>query len=204
MDNAHWWIAGAAVSPGHVESAYVHRGKAASDSRFRIATLEEVVSAFPRVLLNLDIKRSEPDVAPYEQLLADEIRRLECTDSVMVASFLDTAIQTFRAMAPRVATSAATGETAAFFFSLQEGSAVVAPEVRALQVPATFADVVVVDQKFVDAAHELGVAVHVWTINAVDEMVRLLDLGVDGIISDTPTPLATLLDQRGCAWDGRM
>jgi glycerophosphoryl diester phosphodiesterase len=51
-------------------------------------------------------------------------------------------------------------------------------------------------------AHRHGVAVHVWTINEVDEMDRLLDLGVDGLISDTPTQLVQLLEKRNCAWDG--
>jgi glycerophosphoryl diester phosphodiesterase len=48
------------------------------------------------------------------------------------------------------------------------------------------------------------VAVHVWTINDVDEMTRLLERGVDGLISDRPTPLAALLRQRDCAWDGKL
>jgi glycerophosphoryl diester phosphodiesterase len=74
--------------------------------------------------------------------------------------------------------------------------------VQAFQVPASYEGVVIVDERFVEAAHAADVAVHVWTINEVDEMVRLLDLGVDGIVSDTPTPLAALLRERGCAWNG--
>jgi glycerophosphoryl diester phosphodiesterase len=62
----------------------------------------------------------------------------------------------------------------------------------------------VVTESFVEAAHRCDVAVHVWTINEVDEMARLLDLGVDGLVSDRPTPLATLLAERDCAWDGRL
>jgi glycerophosphoryl diester phosphodiesterase len=46
--------------------------------------------------------------------------------------------------------------------------------------------------------------VHVWTINEVDEMARLVDLGVDGIVSDRPTPLVALLKKRGCWWDGNL
>jgi len=202
MDNAYWWRAGEAVSPGHPDGDYEYRHRAPDDRRFAIATLEEVANAFPRMLLNLDIKRTAPDVEPYEELLGDELRRLERGDSVIVASFLDAAIQTFRRVAPGVATSAATGETAAFYFSLLEGAAPVVADVCAFQVPTTFGDVTVVDERFVEAAHRAGVAVHVWTINETDEMVRLLDLGVDGIISDTPTPLVALLRERKCAWDG--
>ena len=203
MDNAYWWVPGAPVSPGLSPNQYPDRGKAPADRRYSIATLEEVVRAFPGVLLNLDIKQSDPDVEPYEQLLADELRRLERTESVIVASFHDLAIQRFRSLAPGVATSAATGETAAFYFSLIEGTPVLPPAV-ALQVPATYDEVEVVTERFVEAAHDGGVAVHVWTINAIDEMNRLLDLGVDGIISDTPTPLAQLLKERECSWDGAL
>jgi glycerophosphoryl diester phosphodiesterase len=69
----------------------------------------------------------------------------------------------------------------------------------ALQVPATQGDLVVVDERFVTAAHEHGLAVHVWTINDETEMARLLDLGVDGIISDLPTPLVALVEGQGLA-----
>jgi glycerophosphoryl diester phosphodiesterase len=203
MDNAYWWIEGAAASPGHGDDEYVLRGRAPADRRLGIATLDEVVDAFPGVLLNLDIKRTSPEVDGYEELLSDELRRLDCTDTVIVASFLDDAIQRFRALAPEVATSAATSETATFFFSLHEGAPII-PPVCAFQVPAAFGDVMVVDERFVEAAHATQVAVHVWTINDTHEMVRLLDLGVDAIISDTPSVLAALLAERGQAWDGTL
>jgi glycerophosphoryl diester phosphodiesterase len=58
----------------------------------------------------------------------------------------------------------------------------------------------VVDEVFVKAAHHCGIAVHVWTVNEEAEMARLLDLGVDGIISDLPTPLCALLVERGATW----
>ncbi len=202
MDNAYWWIEGEAVTHGREPSAYVHRAKAPSDRRYAIATLEEVAAAFPRVLLNLDIKQTAPDVQPYEQLLYDELRRLERTDSVIVASFLDEALGAFRAIGPEVATSAATNETAAFFFSLHEGVTPVVPPVVAFQVPASYGDVTVVDELFVEHAHRHDIAVHVWTINDETEMDRLLDLDVDGIVSDTPTTLARKLKDRDCAWDG--
>jgi len=204
MDNAYWWIAGDAVTHGRGAEEYVYRGRAPLERAFGIATLEEVCEAFPGVALNVDIKRTSPDVEPYERLLADELRRLERTSSVIVASFHDEAIKRFRALAPEVHTSAATDETAAFFFSLLDGSKPEVAPVVAFQVPATYGDVTVVDERFVEAAHRVGIAVHVWTINDVDEMNRLLDVGVDGIISDTPSPLATILEERGCAWDGAL
>ena len=204
MDNSYWWIEGDAVTPGRDASEYVHRGKAPRDRAFGIATLEEVSEAFPGVVLNMDIKRTDPEVEPYEELLANELRRLGRTDSVIVASFNDKAIQRFRTFAPEVFTSAATDETAAFYFSVVAGETPPPMDAFALQVPTSFGEIEVVNQTFVDAAHQHGLAVHVWTIQDRDEMERLLDLGVDGIISDTPSTLIQLLAERGVAWDGKL
>lgn len=69
----------------------------------------------------------------------------------------------------------------------------------ALQVPATHAGMVVVDAPLVEAAHGAGMAVHVWTINDVATMEQLLDMGVDGLITDLPATLVPLLRRRGLA-----
>ncbi len=119
VDNAYWWIDGDVVTPGRSDEEYRYRGRAPMDPRFGVATLADVASAFPGVLLNLDIKGTTPLVEPYEELLAQEIVHLDLRDRVIVASFRDAAIQNFRRYAPGVPTSAATDETASFFFSLE-------------------------------------------------------------------------------------
>ncbi len=202
VDNAYWFIDGDVVTPGRPDEEYRYRGRAPADRRFGVVTLEEVAMAFPGVLLNLDIKGTSPLVEPYEELLANEIARLDLVDRVIVASFHDSAIQSFRRYAPGVPTSAATEETASFYFSL--GSVPVVPPVAAFQVPARYGTIDVVTESFVGAAHAAGVAVHVWTINDVDEMQRLVDLGVDGLISDRPSVLAGVLREQDCLWDGRL
>lgn len=203
MDNAYWWIEGDVVTKGRDPDEYTLRGRAPGDRSCAIATLEEVATSFPGVLLNLDIKGTNPHVEPYEHVLVEELRSLEITESVIVASFHDDALARFRSLAPDVATAGATNETAAFYFSHLEGSPIVPPAV-ALQVPARFGDVEVVSERFVEAAHAAGLAVHVWTINERDEMTRLLGLGVDGIVSDRPTVLAEVLKESGAGWDGAL
>jgi len=203
LDNAYWFAPGADVSPGLDAGAYPYRGRAPDDREFGIATLDEVLGLLddhPGVALNLDIKATAPAVEPYEERLAATLAGHDHGDRVIVASFLDVASEAFRGYAPEMATSAGTLTVADFWRALADGRQPPALGHVALQVPAVYGDQVLVDERFVTAAHEQGLAVHVWTINEESEMGRLLDLGVDGIISDLPTTLVALLEQRDLAW----
>lgn len=200
FDNAYWWVPGADVSPGLQPGAYPFRGRAPADRRFGVARLEEVLDEFPGVLLNLDIKQTAPAVRPYEEALAGLLRRYGRADDVVVASFDDRATDAFSSFAPEVPTSAGTGAVAAFFQSVRAGEEPAPMRHVALQVPATYSGLPLVDESFVDAAHRLGLAVHVWTIEEETEMERLCGLGVDGIITDRPTALVGVLNRLGCAW----
>jgi glycerophosphoryl diester phosphodiesterase len=200
LDNAYWWAPGADVSPGLEPDAYPFRGRAPEDRRFRFALLEEVLEEFPRVVLNLDIKQTAPVVAPYEEALAAMLHRFGRVDDVIVASFLDPATDAFSSFAPQVPTSAGTMAVAAFFQSVQAGQAPAPMRHVALQVPATYGELTLVDERFVEVAHAEGLAVHVWTIEEESEMERLCALGVDGIITDRPTALVGVLDRLGSRW----
>jgi glycerophosphoryl diester phosphodiesterase len=202
LDNAYWFIPGADVTPGRPEGEYPYRGRAPADTDFTFATLREVLERFPDVILNLDIKQTAPVVEPYEAALAALLAEYGRTDDLIVASFLDQCTAEFSRHAPHIATSAGTVATAEFWRAVHDGAEPPPmPEgVVALQVPERQGELVVVDRLLVDAAHERGIAVHVWTINDADLMDRLLDLGVDGIISDLPTTLAGVLDRRGAAY----
>lgn len=202
LDNAYWFVEGSDVAPGLEDGAYQLRGRAPHDRNFGIVRLEDVLATFPGVVVNLDIKRSTPDVEPYEELLASTLKRCGRVEDVIVASFLDSAIQAFRAMSPLTPTSAATNETANFYRAIQAGRDVEDLNVVAFQVPESFAGVTLVDQDFVEAAHERDIAVHVWTINEQDAMERLVGLGVDGIISDRPSLLSSVLGPS--AWAGQL
>src|SRR5579875_461330 len=202
LDNAYWFVEGEDACHDRDEASYRFRGRAPADHRFGIATLDEILEEFPGVVLNLDIKRTAPEVEPYEELLADLLRRYERSDDVIVASFNDAATEAFSRYAPELPTSAGTVATAEFYRAARAGSPPPVWVTRhvALQVPATFGDITVVDEQFVAAAHAAGLAVHVWTIDDPEEMGRLVDLGVDGIISDAPSVLVGLLENREVAW----
>jgi glycerophosphoryl diester phosphodiesterase len=202
MDFSYWWIPGADVSPGRPPEDYPFRGRAPGDKAFGIATLREVLERFPGVVLNLDIKQTAPVVAPYEEALARLLAEYDRVDDVIVASFLDPATDAFRGFAPKVPTSAGTMATAEAWRAVQAGEAMPEIPAAAFQVPERQGDLVVVDEPFVAAAHAAGKVVHVWTVNDTESMERLLDLGVDGIISDVPTTLCGILARRGVAWGG--
>ena len=203
MDFSYWWIPGADVTPGRPAAEYPYRGRAPADRSFGIATLREVLEEFPGVVLNLDIKQTAPVVAPYEEALARLLAEYERSDDVIVASFLDPATDAFRTFAPDVPTSAGTMATAEAWRAVQAGEPVPDSPAVAFQVPERQGDLVVVDEPFVAAAHAAGKAVHVWTVNDTESMERLVGLGVDGIISDVPTTLRSVLwSAAGVAWDG--
>ncbi len=202
MDFSYWWIPGADVTPGRPEADYPFRGRAPADPAFGIATLREVLERFPGVVLNLDIKQTAPVVAPYEESLARLLAEFGRTDDVIVASFLDQATDAFRRCNPDVPTSAGTMATAEAWRAVQAGEDLAESPAVAFQVPERQGDLVVVDERFVAAAHRAGKAVHVWTVNDAESMERLLRLGVDGIISDVPTTLCGVLHTAGVAWNG--
>lgn len=154
-----------------------------------IPTLEELATAFPDAALILDMK------APgLEVLLVDLVERLDLWDRVIVGSFRDARLRRFRTLTGGlVATSSGPAETLAVrsrSWARRPGHS----PADVFQVPVK-AGITVVDEAFVDAAHAAGKHVHVWTVNEEAEMQRLLDLGVDGIITDRPDLAQGLLDR---------
>ena len=209
LDAAHWFVPGCGTCHGQPEDEYVYRGYATGERElteeleeagfvpedFRIPTLREVLEAFEGILINIEIKASDPDTEAYEELLADLLAEFERTTNTIVVSFLDNAIERFKTHAPDVHTATATGETAAFWASTQGAlPGAPNPRYRALQVPITFEGFTVVTEDFVADAHANGLAVHVWTINDRDTMEWLISIGVDGIMTDRPTLLEEVLE----------
>lgn len=158
----------------------------------RIPTLDELLLSFPHVILTLDLK-----AGGIEAPLHDLIARRKAWDRVIVGSFRDRRLRRFRTIAEgRVATSSGPAETARFLTAARTGRAT-RMQADALQVPARAGPIQVVTERTVRAAHESGKQVHVWTVNDRERMVELLDLGVDGIITDRPDVLRDVMQQRG-------
>ncbi len=203
LDNAYWFVPGAGALTGCAPEDYPYRGQAPKDPAFGVAPLATVLDLlddYPGVALNLDIKTTAPVVASYEEALADLIRSRGYQERTIVASFLDVATERFRALAPDVATSAGSQAVAELWQAVHRGELPREPPYQVLQVPLRSGDLMVVDEQFVQIAHQLGLAVHVWTINDPKDMADLVDLGVDGIMTDRPSVLVDLLDRRGVSY----
>ncbi len=158
-----------------------------------IPLLEDLLGAFPDLRVNIDPKH-DAAVEP----LAEVLGRCDAVDRVCVGAFSDERIERVRGLLPGVCSSL--GPVG----SLQLGLAAQGEEVGELpapcaQLPPSYGDTEVVTGALVEEAHRRGMQVHVWTIDDAGEMRRLLDLGVDGIMTDRPAVLRDVLVERG-AW----
>ncbi len=162
-----------------------------------IITLGEAFEAFPDMMFNIDIKDKESHAPEKLGILIDHYNR---ESSVLVGSFHDTQAYTFRRIMANVMTSACPSEVTRFVFALKMRVLRLFSrrcQYEAFQVPMKYGRIQVVDERFVNAAHERDIAVHVWTINERAEMEHLIDLGADGIFTDKPTLLRAILLEKG-------
>jgi glycerophosphoryl diester phosphodiesterase len=171
-------------------------GEVLVGGREPVPTLREVLTALPGVRLNLDLK-TDAAVLPV-------LAVLEATDAwhrVCLASFSESRLERVRRLAGRRLLTALGPRSVA---ALRARSvlpvalpATGLPRGDVVQVPVGVPGVRLVDRRLVHEAHRGGREVHVWTVDDRTSMVRLLDLGVDGIITDAPDVLQEVLEVRG-------
>ena len=162
-----------------------------------IPTFAELVAAAPGVCFNVEIK--ERGSIDLPRALLAFIERHGITDRVIVAAEQHQLVRDFRRLsAGRIATSASRREALQFWFASRlQLTAFLRLPYQALQIPVRFGNQEIVTPRLLDAAHREGLAIHVWTIDDATEMNRLLDLGVDGLMSDYPDRLrATVLERQ--------
>ncbi|MER6263076.1 MULTISPECIES: glycerophosphodiester phosphodiesterase [unclassified Streptomyces] len=158
-----------------------------------VPLFEELLETFPEVRWNVDVK-AEPALRP----LLDLIERTDAWDRVCVGSFSEARVLRAQRLAgPRLATSFGTRGVLSLRLRSWGLPAAVRRSAVAAQVPEAQSGVPVVDQRFVRAAHARGLQVHVWTVNEPARMHRLLELGVDGIMTDHIDTLREVMEDRG-------
>jgi glycerophosphoryl diester phosphodiesterase len=162
--------------------------------RESIPLLADLLEALPDARFNIDAK-ADAAVGP----LAELIHRMGVADRVCVVSFSDRRLAALRtAVGPGTAWALGPAET----FRLYRAGVVrrrFSTTAVAAQVPMIYRRVPIVTPRFLRTAHAAGLEVHIWTIDDAAEMHRLLDLGVDGIMTDRPDVLRAVLVERG-AW----
>ncbi len=161
-----------------------------------IPTLQEVFDALPFARLNLELKEDLPGLVEHTVAVVCDAGRL---DHTLLTSGDDAVMHRLRthvaSLGLEPALGASQGDVAGFVRSMVTGDPP-PPGPMALQIPPYFAGQPLVTPALVEHAHRHGVQVHVWTINEPDEMTRLLDLGVDGLVTDHPARMTDVLSSR--------
>jgi glycerophosphoryl diester phosphodiesterase len=169
---------------------YPYRGRGLG-----VPTLVEVLESFPGAAVNIDIKEVRPG---YEEAVLKAIREVGAEGRTLVVSKYHPSVRRVREISGGgVPTGASRREVGVFYLlSKLRLEGLLSPAYDALQVPVSFAGVPLVTRRFVEAAHARGVRVDAWIVNDPAEMRRLLDLGVDVIMTDHPETLASVLAER--------
>ena len=211
LDAAYWFVPGVGTPHDRPVEDYIFRGIATGDKApppgysaedFGIPTLEEALSRFPHKLLNLELKPDD-GTGNYEQQMADLLQAYGRYTDIIAASFVDAAANKFKAIAPCVFTSVPLDQATLLILGSQgDGVIPPVPEHVTWQVPPDTSQVSqvpddffleVVTPDFIADSHAANLAVQVWTINSCEEMLRMIDLGVDGIMTDQPLLLESIL-----------
>lgn len=164
------------------------------DQGIRIPTLRSVLESFPDVPVIVEVKQADP---PIEENLARLLQSMGAGPRVLVFSLDQKILDRYRALREEQATGFGPDDVAEFLrrTGSDDWDGYRPPGV-AFAVPVRWHGTQIVSGPFVDAAHRTGCEVFVWTINEPREMRDLLDLGVDGLISDYPERLSHAVAQR--------
>jgi glycerophosphoryl diester phosphodiesterase len=162
------------------------------DGREPIPRFEDLLEAFPEARFNVDPKH-DAAVEP----LADVILRTGSVGRIGVGAFSDKRLDRLRELVPGLCTSMGPRQVARLVAASKRFPFVGNLTAPIAQVPTHQGPIPIVTPAFVAAAHGRGIQVHVWTIDDRPEMERLLDLGVDGVMTDRPQVLKDVLVARG-------
>jgi glycerophosphoryl diester phosphodiesterase len=166
--------------------------RARIDGIGEIPRFEDLLGSWDQVRINVDPK-SDAAVVP----LVEALQRTGAVDRVCVGSFSDRRIASIaERLGPRLCIGMGP-RAVARLRAASVGARLGRIPGHCAQVPTAAGGVSIVTRRFVESAHALGKVVHVWTVDDPDEMHRLLDLGVDGLMTDRPAVLRAVLEDRG-------
>ncbi len=159
----------------------------------RIPTLEEVIVALDdQTLINIELKTETPATDGLEKMVADVIRKHNIYDRVIVSSFNPIALLRIKLADKKIPVGLLYSADLPRYLSEGWFISILRPELLHPEMG-------MVDEKYMEWARKKGYRVNVWTVNEAADLKRMLDLGVDGIITDRPDLLLQLMQERGVA-----
>ncbi|MBN2656488.1 MAG: glycerophosphodiester phosphodiesterase [Spirochaetales bacterium] len=154
--------------------------------------LRDLLSRFPEMRFNVDLKDDKPELAEAHGKILMETGALS---RVVTASFHPAILKLFRRGYPGALTSCTSGEVLKLLI-LFHTRLLYLPlpyRMKVLQVPEFSGKTRILSSEFISVLHKRGFRIQVWTVNEKDEMVRFLQMGVDGIFTDRPALLKETL-----------
>jgi len=160
--------------------------------KFQIPLLSDIFNIWPEIKINIDPKN--------DHCIDELIKFLEINDyfdKICIGSFSGKRLEKLRdVFGSKLCTSAGPKEVLKLKIASIIGNHNISIDAQCVQVPIKYYGIKIIDRKFIEFCHNLNLKVHVWTINDILEMEKLLDLGVDGIISDNLEGLKTVFCKR--------
>lgn len=173
LDAAYWFVDRQAPDAG-----YPFR-----DRGIGIPRLSEVLERYPNIPIIIELKGENPELA---RRVIDAVRNAGALDRVALGGFSDAALRAAREYEPRIRTGAGREDTRWALYRSWAWLQPRQPRYREFQIPERSGAIRIVTRRFVSCVHRAGLPVHVWTVNESHDMQRLLDWGVDGLITDRP------------------
>ena len=158
-----------------------------------IPRLSDALAALPEALFNIDIKRADGTIP-----LANFLNSHKEAHRVVAASFVGKRLQELKSLVSYPVPVTAVQNDIIRIMLIGLGLPLRAPDVVAVQVPISHYGIPIVTRWFVRACHKLGIKIHVWTIDDEDVMRWLIDLGVDGVMTDKPSLLKQVCFEKNC------
>lgn len=189
LDAAYWW-------PYHsnkdIEKQNVPQGMTFPfrGKGMTIPNLDEMFQRYPNHRFVIELK---DDTEQLREALLKMIDKYDRWNRVLIASFYQSTLQEVRKTEPRAQTYAAGSEIRLFYILHKLHLEKLYPyDIDAFAIPMTSGGLNLATKQFVDAAHNAGMLVHYWTINTEEDMITLMEIGADGLMTDYPSVLQRL------------
>lgn len=171
------------------EENYPFRGK-----NIKTPSLKEVLTKYEEEPVVIDVKKSGELIAAQ---LAEIIIETNSVERILISSTYSKTIQKLRSLLPGVSSAASENEILQFYLLSKLGIAgFLEFDFDAFFVPTHYKETPILTKPFITAAQARGIPIHVWTINEREKMIDLLDMGVQGILTDYPSILEEVIQSK--------